>query len=215
MNPNRAQHAFIWGDSGSGKTTLLREIHDKCAGPSIIVDHGFDGSDASKLDGFKGFIAAGEKRCRSIVGEYSSWQDVRIVYRSEAQEPKTAVARAMRFARDLPVGCQIIIDELDEVMPNDDSTAKENAAKWGYRKGRGAGVKVVGATQSPVGLDQDALRSTRWWCCVGQPSGFHEQFLNRHQWIPREELPDRDFRFVVWNKQGAVVYRGETKPEYA
>lgn len=210
-----AEHAFVWGDSGGGKTTLLREMHAEVDGVSVFCDHAFDGSDESRTDGFKGYEAAGRQRMDSVVGMYDDWGEVRIVYRSAAQSSAQALGECVDWARTVPASVQIIADELDAVMPDDDSTTATNPAKWAYRRGRSAGIKVVGATQTPQGMDYNALRSAKWWACVGAPSGLHEAFLDAHSWMPSEALPVRNYQYLVYDKQGEPRYRGETDPRYS
>ena len=133
-------------------------------------------------------------------------------YRTDDAMGAIGAARSVGY-HELDRPLQIIVDEAHEIMPTG-ADGSENGLAAGLRKDRDKAIRFVVVTQDPSDLAYSPLKQIRYWSWVGPWSGFHDGFLNAHGWIPRDELPEEDYRYVVMDKRGNVMFRGETKEEY-
>jgi len=208
-----AHHTGIFGDSGTGKTSLMREVFHLSSGVSLWVNHneerGLGSATAKTLEGLKGE--------RSRRGDKASL----VLEPAKDVTPMMMAATAMQFCRwhssTYGEGVRVIFDEAHHVMPEGDSDPNENPVAWGIHEGRDDGIVVNIMSQTPRQLEYQPMYNLKYWVWVGPPSGMHGPFLNNAiaSWIPREELPDDRFEYVVLNNQGEVVFEGETKEKYS
>jgi hypothetical protein len=206
----KAYHTLVTGDSGGGKSTLLAEMAAEFPGLTIIIDPVVEPEDSPDQK-FSGNNLRGARTVRSAAEARRS--DAHIIH-WVTDAPDTAagearsIAKAYRNATGYPA--QIIVDEAQETGLADG----EGPVKAGLHGDRDDAIKWVVATQDPSDLDYTPLKQVQWWVWCGQVSKFQEGFL-RWWGMSRSDLPDRQYQYFVFNKQGDRVYEGETKKEFA
>lgn len=192
----KARHTLISGDSGGGKTTLAREIADTSGFVSVWVGEG---------DRIPGQVVNGPQTLREAVDGGAS------VVHYKTGDVLTAVTHARSLAyHETRRPVSVIVDEAQDHLREDQS----NPIKAGLHRDRDVGVRYVLITQDPSDLPYTPLKQVRYWAWVGEWSTFHDGFL-RYFSVPREELPDERFRYVVLDKRMAPLYRDETREKYA
>lgn len=196
----QAEHTLICGDSGGGKTTLMREMHQSFGGVSIWINHNSErvpGRSVSTVSELENEIRSGATRLNLSAGNALA-----------AVEAARSVAYHVVDGRT-----QIIADEAHNLLPDGD-VETDNSLKQALHEDRSEGVRVVVATQDPSDLAYTPIKQVQYITWVGGWSVFHDGFI-RYFSIPREELPKEPFEYVIFNKRMEVVYRGETKEQYA
>lgn len=202
----KAFGTLVTGDAGGGKTTALREMFDKFAGLSVWIDHtGAGGISGQHIDGAATVRSAREAR-------QSTATRLRWVTENPIETAREVRQLVREYHEKTGYPSQVIIDEAHNLLPSGDVEA-DNPVKKMLHEDRDHGVKVVLATQDPSDLEYTPLKQCKYWVWVGEWSVFHKSFLN-HWSIPKDELPEGPYRYVVFNKRMEVVYRGETKAEY-
>lgn len=197
----RAHHTGVFGDSGGGKTTFMREMHTKFTGLSIWVNHNGE----SNISG---------KRCRGKKAMLSA-DDARLNLICDDVNDGTRMAREVgqEYHKRTGYGYQVIVDEAQESALPDGSSSPDTPLKRMLHQDRSDGGKAVVATQDPTDLHYTPLKQVVNWVWVGEWSPFHEGFL-RYFSIPTDELPNENYRYVVFDKQMNFSYRGETKSKF-
>lgn len=207
----KAYHTLVTGDSGGGKTTLMRELYHRPGVECRVVwvNHnsetglgGHGNRDAETVDSLRGLRTSTARSVNYHVDD------------QEAGLERT-VEFAVEYWEECGVPVQVMVDECDNVWPSKQDDASDNALKWALHEGRDRGLVVRMATQDPSDLKPyTPLKQCRYLVWVGEWSGWHEGFLNAHDWIPRSELPKNDYRYVVMNKRGDVVFEDRTDPDF-
>lgn len=203
----KAYHALITGDSGGGKTTLAREVHVEADWTSIWINH-----NAERVPDGRGHSSATTVQSPSQLREAVAGGYTAINYRTTDATTAIQHARSIGYYEtQRPV--QIIVDECQSIMP--DGCDEENVLKRCLHQDRDMGIRAVLLTQDPSDLDYTPLKQVQFWAWCGPWSGFHDGFLNAHSWIDRSALPTQQYHYVVLNKRGKELYRGETEKRYA
>jgi hypothetical protein len=206
----KAYHTLVTGDSGGGKSTLLAEMAAEFDGLTIIIDPVVEPEDSPDQK-FSGNNLRGARTVRSAAEARRS--DAHIIHWvTDAPDSAAGEARQMAKAYRNATGypAQIIVDEAQETGLADG----EGPVKSGLHGDRDDAIKWVVATQDPSDLAYPPLKQCRTWVWVGEPAMWHEGFL-RWWGMSKEQLPDREYEYVVFDKSGREQYRGETKEEYA
>lgn len=201
----KARHALIAGDSGGGKTTLLREIHVRNS-PSIWINHNSE----DVPSGHQEPETATSVRSLPELEEAISDGYETINYRCDSQETGIQHARSVGYHRTDTL--QVIVDEAQNVLPT--NADMDNALKQGMHEDRDAGIYYRIASQDPGDIDRGALKQCEYYVWCGEWATFHQGFF-RYFNVPTEELPTEPYKFVVLDKRMDVVFRGETKEEFA
>lgn len=186
-----------------GKSSLARWVHSEVDCASVVVDYAGAG-------GYRGVTVSTLEELREQVGPGG-----RAVVSGGSPVPSVSAAMAYAKAADHPV--QVVVEEAESAAKEgdpDDMTGS-NPVWWGLKRGRGHGVKVVLVEQDPSDIPYTPLKSVPYIAWVGEPAGFHNGFLNHSvgNWIPKDRLPERAFRYVVLHKSGRVVFPAEGTAE--
>jgi len=192
-----AEHVLVCGPSGGGKTTYLREMHDRHDGPSMFLTTDMERQAPSTPP----------RRIRKSRADYPA--DIR-------------TAREWARAHDETV--QVIVDEAQGAPSFTDGSGP---VKDMLHEDRSHGVKCVVATQNPMDLRTSEngygpVQQAQYWVFVGPAKDWHRGFFNANGMSDMKPLmPSRNYELVVISPSMAkrpeekIVYRGETKREYA
>lgn len=209
----RAYHTAVFGDSGSGKTTLLRETHAKFQGYSVWIDHddvggisGRDLEDAATVRSIAELKRADAHRIRFVVDDPRA-----------ALEDLRPIATSIYERTGWP--CQVVIDEVQNVMPDGEDISTGNTCAQMLHEDRDQGVKLLIGSQDPQDVEYSPIKQARYLTWVGPPSPFHEGFRSYYR-IDADVFPTERFQYVVWEKgrtpfEWEEVYRGQTDPAFS
>lgn len=197
----KAYHTLVAGDTGGGKTTLMREMHDRFPGLSIWVNHNGETNVA-------GVRASGVE---AVQNSTRNTVNLQVEDVNEGSRMARSVGRSYHEATGYPF--QVIVDEAQTAALPDGSTVPDTPLRRGLHEDRDHGGKWVVATQDPSDLHYTPIKQCRWFVWCGTPSAWHQGFLDYWR-IDKADLPDREYAFVVMDKNMEPVYRGETSKKY-
>lgn len=213
------KHTLLVGDSGSGKTTLLHEVIENQDCLVLINDHNEKDLPGRVVHG-NSEDSLYESFYESLI-DSESWEDITVRLRSDSLAAREIQSVCKRISVDLwdtgYIPNAVVTDEVHNVMPDKSEEVSENVTRWLLHEGRGYGIKFIGTEQTPSTLPSEPLLQVNYWAWVGPPAGSHNSFLshNKWSWIPKEKFRGENFKYLVFDKRGVILWFGETKEKYA